>query len=122
MHDSLLLSPHLLMVAARALFVSALILSALSVTYIFYVLILGRVRAYRSPLRNLPGPEEAHWLSGDFVDVHERDSSRLQVEWVRTYGHVIKYHSRFGVRSYSFHLIRGGDLVQRLTILPLADA
>jgi hypothetical protein len=122
MHDSLLLCPHLLVIAARALFISALVLFAPSVTYILYVLILGRVRAHRSPLRNLPGPEKAHWLSGDFVDVQENDSSRLQEEWVTTYGHVMKYHSRFGVRSYSFHSIRGADLVQRMTILPLADA
>jgi hypothetical protein len=100
MHDSLPLCLHLLVVAARALFISALVLSALTVTYILYVLILGRVRAHSSPLRNLPGPEKTHWLSGDFVGVQETDSTRLQEEWVRTYGHVMRYHSRFRVRSY----------------------
>ena len=114
MQDSLLLCRQLLVVAARALFISALVLSALSAIYIFYVLFLGHVRAYRSPLRNIPGPKEAQWLKGDFVDVQEPDSSRLQEEWVGTYGHVTMYHSRFGVRSYPFHSIQGAYLVQRM--------
>ncbi|KAI9452898.1 cytochrome P450 [Lactarius psammicola] len=96
MQDSLLLCRQLLVVSARTLFLSALVLSALSATYILYVQFLGQVRAYRSPLRNVPGPKEAQWLRGDFVDVQEPDSSRLQEEWVRTYGHVTRYYSRFG--------------------------
>ncbi|KAH8977228.1 cytochrome P450 [Lactarius akahatsu] len=97
MQDSLsFLCRQSLVIAARAIFIPALLFFALSAIYIFYVLILGRIRAYRSPLQNVPGPKEAHWLSGDFVDVQEPDSSRLQEEWVRTYGHVMRYHSRFG--------------------------
>ena len=110
-HETLLLCPHLLVVAAHTLFILALVLSALSAIYILYVLILRRVRTHCSPLQNLPGPDKAHWLRGDFVDVQEADSSRLQEEWVRTYGHVMKYHSRFGVRLYySCHSIRGATL------------
>ncbi|KAI9443952.1 cytochrome P450 [Lactarius indigo] len=97
MQDSLIsLGRQSLVVAARTIFISALGLFALSITYILYVLILGRVRAYRSPLQNVPGPKEEHWLRGNFVDVQEPDSSRLQEEWVNTYGHVVKYHARFG--------------------------
>ncbi|KAH8977522.1 cytochrome P450 [Lactarius hatsudake] len=97
MQDSLsFLCRQSLVIAARAIFIPALLFFALSAIYILYVLILGRIRAYRSPLQNVPGPKEAHWLSGDFVDVQEPDSSRLQEEWVRTYGHVMRYHSRFG--------------------------
>ncbi|KAH9005441.1 cytochrome P450 [Lactarius hatsudake] len=97
MQDSLsFLCRQSLVIAARAIFILALLFFALSAIYILYVLILGRIRAYRSPLQNVPGPKEAHWLSGDFVDVQEPDSSRLQEEWVRTYGHVMRYHSRFG--------------------------
>ncbi|KAI9443955.1 cytochrome P450 [Lactarius indigo] len=106
MQDSLFQS---LVVAARAIFIPAFVLFALSATYILYVIILGRIRAYRSPLQNVPGPKEAHWLSGDFADVQEPDSSRLQEEWVRTYGHVVKYHSRFGT-------------VRLLTVDPVAIA
>ena len=106
-HGTLLLYRPLLVAAARKLFISALALSALPVTYILYVLILGQIRAYRSPLRKLPGPKKGHWLKGDFIDVQEPDSSRLQEEWVKTYGHVMRYHSRFGVHSYFFHPFRG---------------
>ena len=103
-HDALLLYRPLLVAAARTLFVTALALSALPVIYITYVLILAQIRAYRSPIRNVPGPKKAHWLKGNFVDVQEPDSSRLQEEWVKTYGHVTRYYSLFGVRSYPFHL------------------
>ena len=91
-HDTVL---QLLVAAAHALFVIALI----AATFIFYILILGQIRAYRSPIRNLPGPKKGHWLYGNFPGIHEPDSTRMQEEWVRTYGHVIRYHSRFGVRS-----------------------
>ncbi|KAH9016227.1 cytochrome P450 [Lactarius pseudohatsudake] len=110
MQDSLsFLCRQSLVIAARAIFIPALLFFALSALYILYVLILGRIRAYRSPLQNVPGPKEAHWFSGDFVDVQEPDSSRLQEEWVRTYGHVMRYHSRFGT-------------VRLLTVDPVAIA
>jgi len=67
-----------------------------------YVLLKRRISAYRSPLRNLPGPERANWFKGNFVDVPEPESSRLQEDWVRTYGHVLKYHSGLGVRHFLF--------------------
>ncbi|KAI0280140.1 cytochrome P450 [Russula aff. rugulosa BPL654] len=52
-----------------------------------------RISAYRSQLRNVPGPEGAHWLSGNFTEVQEADSTRLQEEWVQKYGNVIKFQS-----------------------------
>jgi hypothetical protein len=78
-------------VVALALFVTlvALVLS---------MVIRFRIRAYRSPLQSVPGPRKAHWLKGNFVDVPEGDAMRLQEEWVKTYGHVLKYYSFFGVR------------------------
>ncbi|KAH9054511.1 cytochrome P450 [Lactarius vividus] len=110
MQDSLsFLCRQSFVIAARAVLIPVLLLLALSTTYILYVLIRGRIRAYRSPLQNVPGPKEAHWLSGDFVDVQEPDSSRLQEEWVRTYGHVVRYHSRFGT-------------LRLLTVDPVANA
>lgn len=108
-HDTpSLLCRLLLVVAARPLFISVFALFALPTTYILCVLILNQIRAYRSPLRNLPGPKKAHWLKGNFTDVQEHDSLRLQEEWVKTYGHVIRYHSHFGVRPYLFYSFRGG--------------
>ncbi|KAH9030860.1 cytochrome P450 [Lactarius deliciosus] len=85
-----------LVLAARTVFISALALFSLSAIYILYVLVRAHVRAYRSPLQHVPGPKEAHWLKGNFVDVQEPNSSRLQEEWVKTYGHVARYHARFG--------------------------
>ena len=116
MHHTLHLWTHSLVATTRALFICALVLFVVSVTYIVYGLILRRVRAHRSLLQSLPGPDKAHWLRGNFVDVQESESSRLQEEWVNTYGHVMRYQARFGVRTYSF------DPDQRMTILPLADA
>ena len=123
MHDSLLLCQHLLAVAIRALFISALVLFALSVVYILYGLALSHIHAHRSPLRNLPGPKNAHWRIGNFTDVQEQDSSRLQEEWVRTYGHVMVYRSGFGVRSLflSFGWRSVSRSAERMTILPLAE-
>ncbi|KAH9973187.1 cytochrome P450 [Lactifluus volemus] len=37
-----------------------------------------RIRVYRSPLRSVPGPRNAHWVKGNFVDVPEENSTRLQ--------------------------------------------
>ena len=69
-----------------------------SATYVLYILMRRRLSAYRSPLRNIPGPRGARWFRGNFIEVLETDSSRLQEEWVRKYGHVIKYQSLLWVR------------------------
>ncbi|KAF8267241.1 cytochrome P450 [Lactarius quietus] len=123
-HEFLFVCRQLLVAAPRALFISALALSALPAIYILYVLILGQIRAYRSPLRDLPGPKKAHWLSGDFIDVHEPDSSRLQEEWVKTYGHVIRYHSRFGTLRLlavdpvaATYILQNSEIFQKSDIL-----
>jgi hypothetical protein len=85
-------------VAVYSLFVVALALFTISVAYVLYIVMRHRIRVYRSPLRSVPGPRNAHWVKGNFVDVPEENSTRLQEEWVKTYGHVLKYHSLFGVR------------------------
>ena len=73
-----------------------LALCGVTVAYMLYVLMGHRIVAYRSPLHNLPGPKNAHWFKGNFVDVREPDSTRLLEEWARTYGHVLKYYSGLG--------------------------
>jgi hypothetical protein len=95
-----------LQVLVRSVVGVALALSAASASYILYVLVKRRTSTYRSPLRDLPGPERAHWFKGNFVDVAEPDSTRLQEEWVRTYGHVLKYHSGLGVRPFFVSFLR----------------
>ncbi|KAI9443950.1 cytochrome P450 [Lactarius indigo] len=125
MQDSLVsLGQQSLVVAACVIFISAVGLSALSATYILYVLILGRIRAYHSPLQNVPGPKNAHWFKGNFVDVQEPDSLRLQEEWVRTYGHVAKYHARFGTLRLQTvdpvavaHILQDSETFQKLDFL-----
>ena len=71
-------------------------------TYVLYILIRRRISAYRSQLRNVPGPGGAHWFSGNFTEVQEVDSTRLQEEWVRKYGNVIKFQSLLWVRLSFF--------------------
>jgi hypothetical protein len=85
-------------VTVHSLFVVALALFTISVAYVLYIVMRHCIHVYRSPLRSLPGPRNAHWVKGNFVDVPEENSTRLQEEWVKTYGHVLKYHSFFGVR------------------------
>jgi hypothetical protein len=89
----------------RTLFVMMLASCSLCVAYVLYVLTRRRIAMIRSPLRNLPGPENAHWFRGNFVDVREQDSVRLQEEWVRTYGHVLKYYSSLAVCLFPFLLV-----------------
>ena len=98
MHDTLALAQHISVAAIRFVLVVALILSGTLAAYVFYMIMCRRIRSYRSPLRNLPGPRNAHWLNGSFDEVPEEDATRLLEEWVRTYGHVLKVHTRFGVR------------------------
>ena len=69
-----------------------------SATYVLYILMRRRILAYRSSLRNVPGPGGAQWLKGNFTEVEETDSTRLREEWVRKYGHVLKYQSILWVR------------------------
>ena len=98
MHHKLILAQHFFIGVVRFLFVVALALFGLSAAYVLSIVTHRRIRAFRSPLRSLPGPKKAHWFKGNFVDVPEPDATRLQEEWVKTYGHVLKYHSFLGVR------------------------
>jgi hypothetical protein len=69
-----------------------------SVTYVLYILMRHRISAYRSRLRNVPGPGGAHWFKGNFTEVPETDATRLLEEWVRKHGHVLKFQSVLWVR------------------------
>ena len=119
MHDTLALAQHISVAAIRFVLVVALILSGTLAAYVFYMIMCRRIRAYRSPLRNLPGPRNAHWLNGSFNEVPEEDATRLLEEWVKTYGHVLKIHSRFGVR-FPFTLSEISS-VSESTIRPSID-
>ncbi|KAH9965554.1 cytochrome P450 [Lactifluus volemus] len=88
---------HFFIGVVRFLFVVALALFGLSTAYVLAILTRRHIRDFRSPMRSVPGPKKAHWLQGNFVDVPEPDAIRLQEEWVKTYGHVLKYYSLFGI-------------------------
>ncbi|KAI0302842.1 cytochrome P450 [Multifurca ochricompacta] len=118
------LAQHSLITAVHTLLLVALVLSGASVAYVLCALIFRRWNQYRSPLKNVPGPKNAQWFKGNFVDVLEVDSTRLQEEWVQTYGHVLKYHGVFGAPkllavdpvavSYIFH---NSDTFQKSELL-----
>jgi hypothetical protein len=86
----------------RSLFAAVLALCGASAAYVLYIIMRSRIAMYRSPLRNVPGPDNAHWFKGNFVDVREPDSTRLQEEWVRMYGHVLKFYSTLAIRLFLF--------------------
>ncbi|KAF8491342.1 cytochrome P450 [Russula emetica] len=93
MHDSFALARLTLALIVRPLVFATSAFIGVSVTYVLYILICRRISAYRSPLRNVPGPEGASWFKGNFTAVQETDSTRLQEEWVRKHGHVLKFQS-----------------------------
>ena len=98
MLDSLALVRLILASIVRPFVFTTSVFIGLSATYVLYILIRRRISAYRSSLWNVPGPEGARWLEGNFTEVQEADSTRLQEEWVRKYGHVLKYQSFLWVR------------------------
>jgi hypothetical protein len=98
MCDSFALARLVLVGIVRPLVFAASAFIGVSATYVLYILMRRRLSAYRSPLRNIPGPGGARWFKGNFSEVQETDSTRLQEEWVRKYGHVLKYQSFLWVR------------------------
>ena len=98
MHDSFAPARLILAAIVRPLVFATSAFIGVSATYVLYILIHRRFSAYRSPLRNLPGPEGASWFKGNFTEVEETDSTRLKEEWVQKYGHVLKYQSVLWVR------------------------
>jgi hypothetical protein len=104
MHQILIPPQHFFIAAARFVLLIASSLFGILATYVLLTIMQRRIRAFRSPLRSVPGPKMAHWLRGNFVDVLEADSNRLQEEWVNTYGHVMKFYSAFWVRFHFFYM------------------
>ena len=102
MRDSFTLARLILAAIVRPLVFATSALIGVSATYVLYILMRRRISAYRSPLRNVPGPGGARWFKGNFTEVQEADSARLQEEWVRKYGHVLKFQSLLWVRFFFF--------------------
>jgi hypothetical protein len=105
MHDSFALARLILARIVRPLVFATSSFIAVSATYVLYILISRRISAYRSLLRNVSGPGDANWFKGNFTQVQETDSTRLQEEWVQKYGHVLKYQSLLWVRFPFFYYL-----------------
>jgi hypothetical protein len=101
MRDSFALAQLILALVRPFVFATSAFIGV-SAIYVLYILIGRRILAYRSQLRSVPGPAGAHWLKGNFTELRETDSTRLQEEWVRKYGHVLKYQSLLWVRLSLF--------------------
>jgi hypothetical protein len=105
MRDSFALVRLIIAPIVRPLVFATSAFIGVSATYVLYILIRRRISAYRSQLRNVPGPGGANWFKGNFTQVPETDSTRLQEEWVRKYGHVLKYQSLLWVRFRFFYYL-----------------
>ncbi|KAH9972118.1 cytochrome P450 [Lactifluus volemus] len=84
--------------------VTAAVVSA--VTYIIYI-VASLVIAHRSaPIRDLRGPKSVNWLTGSYErNVWMSDAQDKQLEWVREYGPVFRYHNWFNLkRTYTTDL------------------
>jgi hypothetical protein len=103
MHDSFALARLILALIVRPFVFATSTFIGVSATYVIYILMRRRISAYRSQLRDVPGPGGAHWFKGNFTKVQETDSTCLQEEWVRKYGHVLKFQSLLWVRFLFSH-------------------
>jgi hypothetical protein len=117
MRDSFALAQHFLPPLLRSLLFAAAALIGASATYVLYILTRRRFLAYRSSLRNVPGPGDPHWFKGNFSTVSETDSTRLQEDWIRKYGHVLKFQSTLWVRLPSFSV----SVYSNTIVWPSAD-
>ena len=104
MRDSVSLARLILTLIFPLFVLASSAVIGVSTTYVIYILIRRRIAAYRSLLRNIPGPAGGHWFKGNFTEVEEADSTRLQEEWVQKYGHVLKFQSILWVR-FSFYFL-----------------
>ncbi|KAF9239085.1 cytochrome P450 [Melanogaster broomeanus] len=48
-----------------------------------------------SPLRHLPGPKGTSWIYGNLRDIFTAENSVLHEQWVKEYGHTLKYKGFF---------------------------
>ena len=76
---------------------TAIVLVAVSLLYIVYKKVLRHLSA---PIRQLPGPKSANWLTGSLErHVWEPDAQDVQLEWIQKYGPVFRYYGTFNVSA-----------------------
>ena len=118
MRDSFALARLILAHIVRPLVFAASAFIGVSATYVLYILMCRRISAYRSALRNVPGPGGANWFKGNFTEVQEADSTCLREEWVRKYGHVLKYQSFLWVRFSFLFPLKSRQAVPNVIVWP----
>ncbi|KAI0058332.1 cytochrome P450 [Artomyces pyxidatus] len=67
--------------------------------FVLYKFVAAHIRAYKSPLRDLPGPKRLGFAFGSFPGIPEFEGTRLQEQWTQQYGHTYKFHSFFGTQK-----------------------
>jgi hypothetical protein len=118
MRDSFALARLILAHIVRPLVFAAIAFIGVSATYVLYILMRRRISAYRSALRNVPGPGGANWFKGNFAEIQEADSACLREEWVRKYGHVLKYQSLLWVRFPFLFPLKSRQVVPNVIVWP----
>ncbi|KAI0701859.1 cytochrome P450 [Cytidiella melzeri] len=79
--------------------VIALSLTAGAVVVVIYKAGSLVIRNLSSPLRNLPGPPNAHFFWGHARNIYNADHSVLQEQWVQEYGPTISYNGLMSVNT-----------------------
>ncbi|KAJ7275767.1 cytochrome P450 [Mycena rebaudengoi] len=64
--------------------------------YAFYELLKIVYGELTSSLRSLPGPKSAHWLYGNYVQLALDKDSRLELQWAKQYGRILRFNGFFG--------------------------
>ncbi|KAJ6533380.1 cytochrome P450 [Mycena vulgaris] len=65
-------------------------------TYVLCRVIKMTYMELTSPLRNLPGPKSAHWVSGSRTEIMNNLNLRLEETWLRQYGPTMRVNGFFG--------------------------
>ncbi|ELU38044.1 cytochrome P450 [Rhizoctonia solani AG-1 IA] len=75
--------------------------------------ILRPIRNWRSPLRNLQGPESNNLIFGHLEMLQEAQTGDIWEQWIDKYGKTFRWRRFFGVRAS-----RGGSVMSRDTMFP----
>ena len=84
MRDGFTLAQSILALIVRPFLLVTSAFTGVLATYVLYNLMRRRISAYRSLLRNIPGPG---------VHIGSRITLLVCRNWVRKYGHVLKFQS-----------------------------
>ncbi|KAJ6587651.1 cytochrome P450 [Mycena vulgaris] len=77
---------------------SNLVVSSVGVlaTYVLYRVFKMAYMELSSPLRNLPGPKSAHWVTGNLMEIIDDLDLGVEESWLKRYGPTLRVHGFFG--------------------------